>query len=127
VLGWSPVTRRNLRLEDEEKGIKRKSEPTIDEVEDGGRAIVTEEGVSALVFAYAADHASLDGVTHIDYDLLKSIRVLTAKFEVSACTAGEWEAAILMGYRVWKELERSQGGRVEVNFDHRRIRFLGKD
>lgn len=125
VLGWSPVTRRNLRLGDDGRGIKRKSDPAIDEVEDGGRAIVTEEGISALVFAYATDHAALDGVSHVDYDLLKSVRVLTAKFEVSVCTAGEWEAAILMGYRVWKELEAAQGGKVEVDLDNRRIRFLG--
>jgi NTP pyrophosphatase (non-canonical NTP hydrolase) len=127
VLGWSPVTRRNLRLGDDDRGIKRKSDPTVDEVEDGGRAIVTEEGISALVFAYATDHASLDGVSHIDYDLLKSIRVLTAKFEVAVCTVGEWEVAILMGYRVWQELETAQGGRVEVDLDNRRIRFLGND
>jgi NTP pyrophosphatase (non-canonical NTP hydrolase) len=127
VLGWSPVTRRNLRLGDGDKSIKRKSRPNIDVVEDGGRAIVTEEGISALVFAYASDRAFLDGVSRIDYDLLKSIRVLTAKFEVSVCTAGEWEAAILMGYRVWKEVEAAQGGRVEVDLDQRRIRFLGKE
>jgi NTP pyrophosphatase (non-canonical NTP hydrolase) len=127
VLGWSPVTRRNLRVGDGEKGIKRKSDPVIDEVEDGGRAIVTEEGISALVFAYATDHASLEGVSHVDYDLLKSIRVLTAKFEVSVCTAGEWEAAILMGYRVWKELEVARSGSVEVDLDNRRIRFLGRN
>ena len=126
VLGWSPVTRRNLRLVDAPKGIKRKSVPTVDEVEDGGRAIVTEEGISALVFAYASDHALLEGVAHIDYDLLKSIRVLTAKFEVSVCTAGEWEAAILMGYGVWKEVAAARGGKVEVDLDNRRIRFMGK-
>jgi NTP pyrophosphatase (non-canonical NTP hydrolase) len=127
VLGWSPVTRRNLRLDETNKSIKRKSEPKIDEVEDGGRAIVTEEGISALVFAYASDRAFLDGVSRIDYDLLKSIRVLTAKFEVSVCTAGEWEAAILMGYRIWKEVEEARGGNVEVDLDQRCIRFLGKD
>lgn len=126
VLGWSPVTRRNLRRVAAPKGIKRKSVPSTDEVEDGGRAIVTEEGISALVFAYASDHALLEGVAHVDYDLLKSIRVLTAKFEVSVCTAGEWEATILMGYRVWKELAAAQGGKVEVDLDKRSIRFVGK-
>jgi hypothetical protein len=30
-----------------------------------------------------------------------------------------------MGYRVWKELEGAQGGKVEVDLDNRRIRFLG--
>ncbi len=41
VLGWSPITRGLLRR-------KRKSRPLLDEVEDGGRAAVIEEGVVAL-------------------------------------------------------------------------------
>jgi NTP pyrophosphatase (non-canonical NTP hydrolase) len=47
VLGWSPVTRAMLRR-------KRKSDPRIDEVEDGGRASVVEEAISVLVFNEAA-------------------------------------------------------------------------
>ncbi len=124
VLGWSPVTRRNLKIDG--INIKRKSNPKIDEVEDGGRAIVTEEGISALVFAYASDHSSMEGVTFIDYDLLKSIRIMTAKFEVSICSTGEWERAILMGYSVWRQVEENQGGQVEVNLEKRSIRYLGK-
>jgi NTP pyrophosphatase (non-canonical NTP hydrolase) len=118
VLGWSPVTRRNL-------GLKRRSDPPIDEVEDGGRAIVTEEGVSALVFAYAADHNSLDGVSSVDYDLLKALRIMTARFEVNVCTTGEWERAILMGYEVWKQVQLNQGGRVALDLDKRTIEYLG--
>ena len=45
VLGWSPITRGLLRR-------KRKSRPLLDEVEDGGRAAVIEEGVVALAFDY---------------------------------------------------------------------------
>jgi hypothetical protein len=37
-------------------GCKRKSNPRIDEVEDGGRAKAIEEGVAALVFQYAEEH-----------------------------------------------------------------------
>jgi len=54
-LGWSPVTRRNL-------GLKRKSDPRVDEVEDGGRAIVIEEGLTALIFSYALEHNWLRNV-----------------------------------------------------------------
>ena len=39
VLGWSPTMRALMRR-------KRKSDPKVDEVEDGGRAIVIEEGIS---------------------------------------------------------------------------------
>lgn len=124
VLGWSPVTRRNLKIDG--KNLKRKSDPKTDEVEDGGRAIVTEEGVSALVFAYASDHAAMQGVTSLDYGLLKSIRVMAANFEVSVCSTGEWESTILMAYSVWRQVESNQGGRVEVNLDNRSIRYLGK-
>jgi NTP pyrophosphatase (non-canonical NTP hydrolase) len=124
VLGWSPVTRRNLKING--VNLKRRSDPKTDEVEDGGRAIVTEEGISALVFAYASDHAAMQGVTSLDYDLLKSIRIMTSKFEVSRCSTGEWERAIIMGYCVWQEVEANQGGRVEVDLDKRSIRYIGK-
>src|SRR5262249_47309424 len=49
VLGWSPLTRKLL-------GVKRKDENDVDRVEDGGRAIATEEGLSAMIFAYARDY-----------------------------------------------------------------------
>lgn len=118
VLGWSPVIRKHLER-------KRRSDLKIDEVEDGGRAIVTEEGISALVFAYARDHKSLEGVKSVDYDLLKAIRIMTSSFEVAVCTTGEWERAILMGYEVWKQVEQNQGGKVELDLDKRTITYLG--
>src|SRR4029079_14836619 len=49
VLGWSPIIRSGLKR-------KRKSNHKTDEVEDGGRAKAIEEGVSAHVFCYAAEH-----------------------------------------------------------------------
>lgn len=118
VLGWSPVIRKHLKR-------KRRSNPQIDEVEDGGRAIVTEEGISALVFAYAADHNRLNGVRSVEYELLKAIRIMTSSFEVSVCTTGEWERAILMGYQVWKQVEKNQGGKVQLDLDGRTISYLG--
>ena len=118
VLGWSPVIRKHLKR-------KRRSNPKTDEVEDGGRAIVTEEGISALVFAYARDHKSLEGVKSIDYHLLKAIRIMASSFEVAVCTTGEWERAIFMGYQVWKEVQKNQGGKVELDLDKRIIRYLG--
>lgn len=118
VLEWSPVIRKHLKR-------KRRSDPIVDEVEDGGRAIVTEEGISALVFAYARDHKSLEGVKSIDYHLLKAIRIMASSFEVAVCTTGEWERAIFMGYTVWKEVEKNQGGKVELDLDKRTIHYIG--
>jgi NTP pyrophosphatase (non-canonical NTP hydrolase) len=118
VLGWSPVTRKHLRR-------KRKSNPLFDEVEDGARAIVTEECVSVLVFEYAKGHNFLDGISSLDYDLLKTIKSMIANLEVSQCTLGDWEKAILAGYEVWRKVERNQGGRVLIDLDARSITYAG--
>ena len=67
VLGWSPITRGLLRR-------KRKSQPQVDEVEDGGRAAVIEEGVVALAFDYARRHRFLDRVAALDFQLLRTIK-----------------------------------------------------
>lgn len=116
ILGWSPVTRRNLKC-------KRRSVDATDRNEDGGRATVIEEGISALVFAYALDHARMEGIGWLDYDLLKAIKTMTAKFEVSVCTTGEWEKTILMAYSIWRLVEEHAGGNVVVDLDRRELAF----
>lgn len=116
-LGWSPVSRRNLDL-------KRKTSSQIDEVEDGGRAIVIEEGVTALVFSYAMEHDWLRDVTRVDHDILKMIKKMTAHLEVAECSIAEWEATILMAYPVWDEIVKNRGGAVELDLTARSLRFL---
>ena len=118
VLGWSPITRSLLRR-------KRKSLPVIDEVEDGGRAAVIEEGIAALTFAYATRHHMLDGVSVIDFQLLRTVKEMTAHLEVRRCTTGEWEQAILQGFKVWRAVLAARGGRIAVDLDQRRIDYLG--
>jgi NTP pyrophosphatase (non-canonical NTP hydrolase) len=118
VLGWSPVVRKLL-------GKKRRGQPKLDEVEDGGRAIAIEEGVSALVFAYAKDRKRFEGIACVDYDLLKAIRIMTSSLEVSVCTTGEWERAILSAYTVWRQLEINQGGKVALDLDKAAITYIG--
>ncbi|GAX36582.1 nucleoside triphosphate pyrophosphohydrolase family protein [Nodularia sp. NIES-3585] len=116
VLGWSVVTRSHLKC-------KRKSNPSIDEVEDGGRAVAIEEGISALVFSYAKNHDFLAGVKVIDYQLLKTIKNMTSHLEVSQCSLGDWEKAILMGYDVWRQVEKNGGGTVLVDLNARLITY----
>jgi NTP pyrophosphatase (non-canonical NTP hydrolase) len=113
-LGWSPVIRSILKS-------KRKSSSKIDEVEDGGRAIVIEEGISALVFSYAQKHNFLEGISTLDYQLLKTVKSMTEHLEVSACSLGDWEKAILSGYEVWRQVKENQGGKVMVDLDARSI------
>jgi NTP pyrophosphatase (non-canonical NTP hydrolase) len=118
ILGWSPNLRAFLKR-------KRKSNPLLDEVEDGGRARVLEEGVSALVFDYARVHEFLNGVTDIDYRLLRTIKSMTAHLEVGRCTISDWQRAILDGFAVWREVLRDKGGRVLIDLDERKILYLG--
>jgi hypothetical protein len=114
VLGWSPVTRKLL-------GRKRKSDATIDEAEDGGRAIVTEEGIAAMVFAYATSHNYLDGITRVDFPLLDIIKNLAAPFEVGIRTAADWEHAILTGFSAWRQLRENNGGTVILDAANRSL------
>lgn len=117
VLGWSPVIRKLFKR-------KRRSNSLIDLVEDGGRAGVIEEGISALVFSYAENHDFLEGVTGIDYELLKTIKNMTINLEVSQCSLGEWEKAILVGYEVWRQVNKNKGGKVVVNIDTQSMTYI---
>jgi NTP pyrophosphatase (non-canonical NTP hydrolase) len=114
VLGWSPITRSLL-------GRKRKSNPQVDEVEDGGRAKAIEEGISALIFAFAKDYAFLEGKPSVSSELLRTIRSMVAHLEVSRCSTGDWENAILQGFAVWREVVKRHGGTVIVDLDNRSI------
>lgn len=118
VLGWSPVIRGLL-------GRKRKSASQIDEVEDGGRAAVIEEGIAALVFAYARGHDMLQGVGDLDYNLMRTIQSMCSHLEVAACPIGDWQRAILLGFEVWRQVVRNRGGRVFVDLDRRLIAYGG--
>jgi NTP pyrophosphatase (non-canonical NTP hydrolase) len=118
VLGWSPITRSLLRC-------KRKSRPLLDEVEDGGRAAVIEEGVAALAFDYARRHRMLVGVNTLDFQLLRTIKDMTSHLEVCQRTTGEWEQAILQGFKAWRSVVAVRGGRISVDLEARCIQFLG--
>ena len=116
VLGWSPLVRKML-------GVKRKSNRKVDQVEDGGRAIATEEGVSSMIFAYVRDYSFMEGKASVSTDLLRMIHNMVRHLEVSVCTSGEWEAAIIQGFNVWREVRKRRGGTVDVDLDRRAITF----
>lgn len=117
LLGWSPVTRRNLKR-------KRKSKPMVDEVEDGGRGWVIEEGIAALAFAYAGEHGFFEHTQRVDAALLKVVRILTQTVEVKVRSPKEWEHAIVTGSRIFKNLLDHNGGRLSLNLEDRSIAYL---
>jgi NTP pyrophosphatase (non-canonical NTP hydrolase) len=120
VLGWSPVMRSLLKR-------KRRSNPDTDEAEDGGRAIAIEEGISALVFAYASRHNYLDGKNHVDNDVLDTIQGMVGHLEVGAHRAADWEKAIITGFAAWRTLRRYGGGTVRLGLDAQTLTVVGAE
>lgn len=116
MLGWSPITRFFF-------DVKRNSNQQVREVEDGGRATVIEEAVSAFVFDYARHERFLDGVKHVDFSLLTTIRRLVSHLEVADRTAHEWERTILRSFEVWRPLHAHRGGTVHLDLVERTIEF----
>lgn len=114
VLGWSPVLRGILKC-------KRRSNKKVDEVEDGGRAAAIEEGIAAVVYAYACEHNFFDGITVVDYDLLRTVKSAARHLEVKDCSLVDWQNAILQGYMVWRSIVKTRGGRFTVDLDARTI------
>lgn len=118
VLGWSPVVRKLLNR-------KRKSDPVADEVQDGGRAQVIDEGIAALVFNYAQGHNWLKDVSELDYHLLRTIKGITSLLEVKERSMRDWQKAILIGFDVWRQVLANEGGRILVDLDARGLEYLG--
>ncbi|WP_315924134.1 nucleoside triphosphate pyrophosphohydrolase family protein [Mesorhizobium sp. SP-1A] len=115
-LGWSPNLRRLLKR-------KRKSVPKIDEVEDGARAVLIEEGVSTWVFNHAQRLRLFEGVPALDYGLLKTVREFVEGYEVASMPLWLWEESILSGYEVFRELQANRGGVVTADLENRTLAY----
>lgn len=115
-LGWSPTLRRLLR-------VKRKSDPRIDEVQDGARAVLIEEGIATWIFNHAQQLALFEGIVALDYGLLKSVRRFVSGYEAENCPLWLWEEAILNGYEVFRNVREHRGGRVSIDLETRTIRY----
>ncbi|WP_083942807.1 nucleoside triphosphate pyrophosphohydrolase family protein [Sphingomonas soli] len=110
VLGWSPVTRALFKT-------KRKSNKLVDESQDGARAILIEEGISAIVFNEAKKSDFFSGVERgkLSFDLLKTIRTFVEGYEVHSTPYWVWEEAILQGYTAFRYLKEHRKGTIAVN------------
>lgn len=110
VLGWSPTARSLMKR-------KRKYDNRIDTVEDGARAIFTEEGIVAVIFRHAETHEFYEGVRHVESELPSFVRTAVRGLEVEDRPASDWEASILQGYEVFRSLRASRGGSVVCDLD----------
>lgn len=108
ILGWSPCVRKMLRK-------KRKSHIKVDEVEDGARAIITEEAISLLVYAYAQENNFFVDNYKVDSILLGTIAKLVSNLEVRKRSLSDWERAIVKGYSAFRDLVKYKGGTIRIN------------
>ncbi len=116
ILHWSPTFRGLIKQ-------KRKSVPEIDEAEDGGRAGVIEEGLTALIFSRAKQLNFFEGQSSVSFDLLKTIQQFVQGYEVEQCPLSLWERAILEGYGVFRLVRDNDGGVVIGNREARTITY----
>jgi NTP pyrophosphatase (non-canonical NTP hydrolase) len=116
VLHWSPTFRALIKH-------KRKSLPRVDEAQDGGRAIVVEEGLTAWIFSRAKLLNFFDGQSGVSFDLLKTVGQFVQGYEVESCPLKLWEDAILQGYDVFRQIRSNNGGVVIGSRVNRRIAY----
>jgi len=116
ILHWSPTFRALLKQ-------KRKSNKVVDESQDGGRAIVVEEGLAAYIFSRAKRLEFFASHDRVSYDLLKTVQRFVQGYEVDACPASLWEIAILEGYKVFRQVRDNEGGVVIGNRHDRMIEY----
>lgn len=116
ILHWSPVMRALIKQ-------KRKSVPNFDEAQDGGRAIVVEEGLTAWIFSRAKDLAFFDGQDRVSFDMLKTVEGFVKGYEVEQCPLSLWERAILEGYAVFRKVRENGGGVIIGDRANRTIEY----
>lgn len=120
ILHWSPVFRALIKH-------KRKSDPKIDETQDGGRAIVIEEGLTAWIFSRAKELEFFEDPASISFDMLKTVQQFAQGYEVEECPLKLWEKAILHGYEVFRQVRDNKGGIVIGNRMSRTINYKSLD
>lgn len=116
VLTWSPVVRALFRL-------KRKSDPTIDEAQDGARATLIEEGVATWIFGQATALNFFADVKagELPFDMLKHVRQFVAGYEAEQLPLWLWEEAILQGYAAFRFLRENRRGRLHIDINNRHL------
>lgn len=117
-LGWSPIFRSLA-------GLKRRSDPRTDHIEDGGRAAVADEAIAWAVFCHARTRDWYGrGSGPIDDDLLAYVIEMTYALEVAVCSRNEWVHTIQTGLRCMLALWEHNGGTLVGDLHARSLRYV---
>lgn len=113
-LGWSPVFRSLA-------GLRRRSDPRTDHIEDGGRALVADEAIAWATFCYARAHHWLpDGPPTV---LLDRVEEMTYGLEVAGHARPQWRHTLITGLDCMLSLWRHQGGTLTGDLDTASLKF----
>ena len=115
-LGWSPVFRSIA-------GLKRRSDPMVDHIEDGGRATVADEAIAWSVFCHARSRNWYADRTP-DSTLLDYVQEMTYALEVSARSRDEWTHAIRSGLVCLRSVWTHGGGLLRGDLTARSLSFV---
>ena len=115
-LGWSPNLRALLR-------VKRKSDPTVDECEDGARAIFAEEGLAAVLARLAQIHDGFRTSQAVTRDAVDVALAATVGLEAHTVPGWLWRHAIWQGFRAMHQLVAHDGGQLVADLDTRTLTY----
>jgi NTP pyrophosphatase (non-canonical NTP hydrolase) len=116
VMGWSPNLRGLFRL-------KRKSDPAVDENEDGARAIFAEEGLAALLAKRASDSQWFANPRLVSEEIVEMMVVVLEDLEVHQMPPWLWRQSISQGFGVMRKLVDGRGGYVLADLDARHLTY----
>lgn len=128
-LGWSPVFRKLMDR-------KRKSDPKIDEVQDGARAGIVEEALIKAIHSEGLRQAKQRtpncgpeqlrpflNESEISNRFLDFIKSLVAGLEVENNQSWEWIETIVEGYDIFRQIREEKQGTITLDLDARSITF----
>ncbi len=117
TLGWSPTFRALLR-------IKRKSNPTVDECEDGARAIYAEEGLAAVLSRLAERRTGFQSENSVDGDAIIVAKAAVTGLEAEKLPSWLWRRAINQGFVAMRLLGENGGGYLVADLNERKLVYF---
>lgn len=116
VMGWSPNTRSLL-------GVKRRSNKTIDENEDGARAIFAEEGMAAVLAKLSSHRQGFLAEDAVDDDTVDMLVTVFEDLEVARMPRWLWRRAVSQGFVAMHHLRGAGGGFLRIDLDNRELHY----